>query len=757
MRSRALFLAALLFLMGCNGGSNTTETGNPTASGTLPSPGVTTVAAPDPDTAARSYLDSWVEGDYSTMYNLLTTLSRDSIRIEDFEARYRHVATEANLYEIEYEITQSLVNTPQSAQVGYRVTLRSAIVGEITRETTMALSREGDEWRVAWDDTLILPELAGGNTLSMERVEPARGNIYDNDGDILATSTEAYALTVIPSGVSEGQRDGLVRVLSDATGLTVSTLAARIFDEEAAFFVAVGEISSETFNNFQDRFLGFGNALRWEPYNTRFYPSEGIAPQTVGYFGTIPAEELEIYIPLGYQVDDRVGRMGIERWGESYLAGTIGGDLYVISPENTIVTKLAGKESQASQSIYTTLDKDLQLGAQEAIKDFAGAIVVMERDTGRILAMASSPGFNPNAADPANYNSQLEWDGYFSDPDAPFINHGVQFSYPPGSIFKVVTLAAALESGVYTPEYSFYCGHTWEEIPGVILNDWTLEKELPPTGQIDLIEGLMRSCNPLFYDIGLTLYNQGFTTAVADMARGFGLGVESGIEQFFEEAGQVTDPADDPSTGQSAAFAAVQQAFGQGTTLLTPLQAATYIAAVGNGGNLLLPQIIQRIESPDGGESLAFSPVINGTLPISPENLAQIQRGLRMVVNDPRGTAYRRFSGFPIQTAGKTGTASVSEVGVDPHSWFIGYTFNENPNLPDIAIAVIVENIGEGSDYAAPIFRRVAEIYFYGRPLTLFPWESDFGVMETETPTPEATEEGDGGGSGGTGFVTPTP
>jgi penicillin-binding protein 2 len=471
-----------------------------------------------------------------------------------------------------------------------------------------------------------------------------------------------------------------------------------------------------------------------------------------GWVGPIPGEEAEIWIERGYPVDANVGRSGIESWGEELLSRKRGGDLYLVNEDRTeIITLLSSGEPQASNSIYLTLDKDLQLQAQLAIKDFVGAVVALERNTGRVLAMASSPGFNPNAANPFNFHNEAQWGGFFADLNTPFINRATQGQYPPGSIFKLITMSAALESGLYTPQSELFCAHEWNGLPGVTLYDWTFEKELPASGQLNLLQGLMRSCNPFFYDIGLSLYSNDFPTEVADMARAFGVGSPTGIIGLPEESGQIENP-DDAASGETAA-AAVQQAIGQHTTTLTPLQAAAYVAAVGNGGTLYQPYVIDRVEDTNGEIIQAFSPEENGTLPISQATLQALRTGMRLVVDDPRGTAFRQLSGFQIPTWGKTGTASAA-FG-DPHAWFIGYTNAGRPNQPDIAIAVLVENIGDGSEFAAPIWRRVAEGYFYGQPQAIYPWESQLYVFDPSyfEETPEGEE---GEGNGDTIQLTPT-
>lgn len=747
---RALhFIVFLSFLLAsCAPGGTSQE---------LPTPQISVNTAPSVEGAVNAYLTAWNSADYTAMYGMLSSASQQAISMEDFQARYAMVATQANLFRVDYEILSTLTN-PASAQVGYRVTLNSAVIGAITRDTNVDLVLESGQWRIVWDDRIILPELAGGNVLSLERFVPARGIIYDHNGAPLAANTQAVAVGVFPSMIAEGDGGQVVSELARVSQRPAAELNELIFPEdgEPDYYVPVAEVSAEEFEARAGDWSQL-TGIYYNYYNTRLYFGGSAGPQTIGYYGPIPAEEVPQYIPLGYQSDDRIGRMGIEAWGEEYLAGTRGGSLYVLSPAGEVVTKLAETAAQPAASIYSTIDIELQQRAQAAIKDFNGVIVVLERDTGRILAMVSSPGFNQNWADPGNDNSL--WNTYFPDDVGRFFNRATQGQYPPGSIFKTITFSAALESGLFQPESTLDCANQWYGLANIVLDNWTVVRELPPDGTLTLVQGLMRSCNPWFYQIGLDLYNAGMTDAITEMARGFGLGSPTGIQELPEVAGNISAPnVDNEEVGRQQA---VQQAFGQGSTTITPIQAAVYVAAIGNGGTLYRPQLVDRVVDANGTALLQFEPQVNGTLPISATTLEALQSGMRLVVADPRGTAYRRFTGFSIPVYAKTGTATAAEAeGVDPHAWFIGYTDAGRTDLPDIAIAVMVENVGDGSEFAAPIFRRVASYYFTGSAGPLYPWESQFGVVDPvyfdETLQAEATATAEAGGEDGI-VVTPVP
>ena len=740
IRNRICFFVLFtLALVGCTPTLLSTPTMIPSPPPTLGAVMVNTTSVPDARSAAQAYLDAWKAEDYPKMYSLLTSISQDAMSAEDFEKFYRGVMSEGAFSNIDTEVLSALVLSPTSSQVNYHTVLHSALVGDLAREMVMNLTLENGQWRVQWDQALLIPELAGGNTLSMERFVPSRANVYDREGHALVGLTDATAIGVRPALIDYDYVDDLFSVITALTGMRSDEIEALIerVPEGADWYVPLGEVpASEVESRFGD--LSSFNGLELTPYKARFYSDGGIAPHVIGYVGQIQQGQEEEYLRNGYRIDERVGQAGLEQWGESYLSGKRGGALYVISPQGEIVTKLGESEPQPSDAIYTTLDKDFQLATQQALEGFRGAVVVLERDTGRVLAMASSPGFDPNAFEPLNYNYYALLENLFGNPDNPQLNRATQGLYPLGSVFKIITMAAGLESGRFTPESTLQCGYLFEELDGVTLNDWTYDHYLKdgktqPSGLLTLPQGLIRSCNPWFWHIGLDLFNQGLTKAIADMARGFGLGAPTGIEGVDEQAGNIPEPGSEIDS--------TNLAIGQGTTQVTPLQVADFIAAVGNGGTLYKPQVVERIVSPEGDETFTFKPEKRCELPVSKENLKVIQDALVGVIKStkPYGTAWHRFTGLDIPVAGKTGTAQ-SGSG-EPHAWFAGYTFAENPDRPDIAIAVVAENIGEGSDYAAPIFRRVVESYFYGRPAKVYPWESTFYVTQTPTPPAEATPE----------------
>jgi penicillin-binding protein 2 len=691
----------------------------------------TVLHAPDAESAAKTFLQAWQSEDYASMYAMLTQVSQDALAQDKFTQRYKDAANKMTLQKLDFKILSKMTN-PSNAQVAYQVTYHTKMLGDIVRDNlTMNLSLEKSNWRVQWDDGLILPELHGGNTLQMDIKSPTRGNIYDIHGNAVAYASDVFALGIVKgTDWSADQESTLLSELSRLTGKTASQIKA-LYDNDYTYqgdYVAVGEVTRDA---VLERYnvLSTLPMLRMNEYTGRFYPEGGIAPHVTGYVQAIFPEEVDKYLREGYSLDDRVGRAGLESWAEPYLIGQRGASLYVNNPSGVTVTRLGQVDSKPSQSVYMTIDSRLQVQVQEAMSKFSGAAVVLERDTGRILAMVSSPGFDPNAFESQNYNRVKELGQITGDGQNRLYNRATGNGYPLGSVFKIITSAAALESGLFQPTDTLDCQYDWTEIPGLTLTDWTKDKGVKPSGILTLPEGIMRSCNPWFYHIGYTLYKEGHPPDISNMARAFGLGSKTGVVGLdFDEPGNIPDPTDE----QSAALIAI----GQDKVLVNPLQVARFMAAVGNGGTLYKPQVVEKITDPDGNASVQFKPESQGTLPVKPENLKIIQDAMRRVVSDPRGTAVQVFSGFGVPVYGKTGTAQ-NDLQGHPHAWFAGYTNTGRTDKPDIAFAVIAEYAGEGSEIAAPIARRILEVYYLGQPQRVYPWESQIGVLRTPTPQPD--------------------
>ena len=438
----------------------------------------------------------------------------------------------------------------------------------------------------------------------------------------------------------------------------------------------------------------------------RVYPQGAIAAHIVGYTGEINAEELQTLAAKGYIEGDRIGRAGIEAWGEQYLAGKKGGQLTVIGPNGAVRTVIAERKSEPAADIHLTLDLDLQRPLEAALGDRPSSGVVLDPATGGILAMASHPTYDPNGfvlgfGDP-------EWARLNDENLRPLWNRAAQFGYPSGSIFKVITATAAVERLGMTPETQIPCPAEYS-LPGSpnVWRDWTYPNA---QGTMTLHTAITRSCNTVFYEIGKRL-DAVDANILPEFARAFGLGKETGLEELPEIAGTVPDPKwksdvlrDGWSTGDSINFS-----IGQGYFLATPLQMANVYNALANGGTLLRPFLAAQVVAPDGKVLRAIERKEIGKLPTSPTTMKMIHEAMKNVTVAPNGTALEPFQGSPIVVAGKTGTAEVPPK--EHHAWFASFA---PADAPKITVLTMAENAGPGSRIAAPIARQVYDAYAAG-------------------------------------------
>jgi penicillin-binding protein 2 len=691
------------------------------------------IQVPSPEPAARAFLDAWQNKNYDAMYALLSGASRTALPAEEFRAFYEEVRVQATVRSLEYRLL-SVDVTPTDATVAFEVTLHTILVGDITESARLPLKAESDGWKVAWDGQSVLPQLENGNRLAMHREAPARGNILDRNGLSLAAEMEMVAIGVVPGEITD--EETVLARLSTALDLPRELIRRMYADAAPDQYVPIGDAAMADIVGYFEA-LGQLGGVYLNTSTARYYYGGGVGEHVVGYTSKISSALLADYQALGYNGNETVGATGIERSAETDLAGRAGGTLYVTAADGTPLSILAKADPLPARDVTLTLDRDLQAQIERTVLGpYNGAAVVLNRNTGEVLAMVSSKRFDSNLFTPGSFNGQYALGEILNDSSSPLLNRATKGLYPLGSVFKIITMAAGLQSGLFTPN-TVYDDATgiFNGPGGFVGTDWTIEKDMKPHGRITLEQCLVQSCNPCFWNVGLTLYNKD-PDLVPNMAKAFGLGSPTGIPGLDENAGLVPDEIWKLATEGTAWMPgdALNQAIGQGMLQVTPLQVADFVAAVGNGGTLYRPQVIRSIAPPGGDPIFSLAPVVRGKLPVSAANLEAIQRAMRGVVNDPKGTARARFYGIAdvVKTAGKTGTAQSGSA--DPHSWFVAYTTNQVKDKPDIAVAVIAEYAGEGSTYAARMARRVIEIYFLGHPIVLYPWEATFGLRGTATP-----------------------
>jgi len=456
------------------------------------------------------------------------------------------------------------------------------------------------------------------------------------------------------------------------------------------------------------------------PVPHRNYRTGTVLSHVLGYMNEINQDELERLNADGakYALGDYIGRRGLERYFESRLRGVDGVRKEVVNARGQTIEELNVKlgensmvQPQAGSNMVLSIDMRLQEEAERAFPGVAGAVVVIDVNTGFIRALVSRPGFDPNLLTGRVTPAQMV--AMARDPLQPMINRVAAQHYSPGSTFKVVTSLAGFKSGNFRPESVVNCPGGYK----LGARTWRCHKE-SGHGPMDAKHALQYSCNTWFWKVSDTIG----LDAIADMGKALGLNSPTGIGVLGEVPGIMpsTEYHDRLSPGGYSKGMALNSAVGQGDVNTTPLQMAMVYAAIANGGTLYKPQLVQRIEDLDGRVIESFDPQVVRKLEINPAHRKTIVDALVSVVNEPGGTAYRvRLK--DVVVAGKTGTAQVAAIGavrlkthqmdywVRHHAWFTSFAPAENP---EIAVVVLNEHGGGGGTDAAPTAMAVIQKYF---------------------------------------------
>ncbi len=690
-------LLSCVLMASCQTGTPLPPTAEPTAT-------AVPINAPAHEVAA-AFLQAWQAGQYEAMYALCSTAAQAAFPYSEFLRIYQEIGREATIIAVEPTLLSVLQQGVQ-AQAAFSLHVETSFVGDFAVENELPLIWEAGRWAVVWSKQCIFRELIGKNLVHLVSRPTVRANIYDINGKGLAIKKDLITVGVVPGQIKD--EAAVLARLSLVTGMAQPDIKTKYQDQPATWFIPIADISVEKSQQHYNLLISEPGIVLREK-SVRSYRDPSAAPHLIGFMGGIPEAELAAWQSRGYAGDELIGRTGIEGWGETWLAGQRGGVLTIITPEGQIAATLARREATPARSVYLTLDYDFQRKVEDLLGERKGAVVVLNVNDGRVLAMATWPRFDSNRF--AEGIDSQTWATLVNDPNRPLMNRAIQGQYAPGSTFKVVTMGTAMErSGVPTSK-TYHCTGSWN-VFGWPMTCWLKTGH----GTVDLITALTVSCDVAFYQMGYDLA-QIDKDALSSYARSFGLGTVTGLGQTLdgrpdplgETPGLVPDDAwkrrvlgEGWSTGDT-----VNMSIGQGFLLTTPLQMARLIAAIGNGGILYRPQLVWKMAGVGDQPEITFQPDKVGRLPITPDTLKAIRQGLENVTTKPRGTATHRFVNFPYPVAGKTGTSQ--NEGELPHAWFIGYL---PANQPEIAIAVLLENIGEGSTFAAPLFRQVAAAYY---------------------------------------------
>lgn len=582
---------------------------------------------------------------------------------------------------------------------------------------------EGEEYR----------RRSENNRVRMEELPAPRGRIFARDGYPLVDNRPAFDLMIIPKEAAP--LDDTLAELERYTGFPAVEMARRIREAKVPRFKPLAlrrDIGRDVVAVVEGhRFELPGVYVEISP--RRYYLTSSV-PHLLGYLGEVDVQDLRdsAGTPAPYRPGDVVGRAGIEKSSENWLRGRSGRRQVEVNARGQVVREILRENAIPGGDLYLTIDMTVQRAAEQGLEGKAGAVVAMNPANGDILAMASSPTFDPNEF--ISGITPERWRELSNDPDHPLRDKVIQAVYPPASTYKMVTAMAALNEKLVDRNTTFFCPG-YLQFGERIFRCWHKGGH----GTVNMIRALAVSCDVYFYQVAQRLD----VDILATYAQGCGLGQPTGIDLDGEAAGLVPTSAWKKQRFKEPWHRGemLSVAIGQGYNLTTPLQMVRLMAAVGNGGTLYRPRIIHELVSSDNQRHITPPTEIKGALPVSPAVLSIVKEGVWAVMNNDEGTA-RNYRIPGVRMWGKTGTAQIvgrkagareEDLREDqkPHAWFVAFGERGDRQL---AVAVMVEHGEHGSSAAAPLARDVM-VAFYGK--------NGENVM-TSAPTPTLTPNGNG-------------
>jgi len=565
---------------------------------------------------------------------------------------------------------------------------------------------KGDEFR----------QKSENNSVRFRNLKPLRGLIMDRNRVILADNRPSFDVIYIPNK-NRGNESSIEKLKNLYQSKSLELLYDQSVSKNAKPYLPIKlekNVGMEKIALIETNALDLpGIYIDVSPI--RLYLNGEMLAPIIGYTGEISKEDLGKNDGR-YTYGDVLGKHGVEKFFDSYIRGRRGAELVEVNVYGKEIKNLGRIDPVSGCNIVLNIDADLQKATREALAGRSGAAVVLDVRDGSILAMFSAPSFDPNL-----FNSGIsyeQWEKLKNNPLCPLSNKAISGQYPPGSTYKLIVAAAALEEGVINPETKIFCNGSFT-LGNRTYRCWKKGGH----GSVNLHQAIVGSCDVYFYTVGKMLG----VDKIAQYAKRFGLGEIAGIDLPNEKSGLV--PTKDWKLKRKKSpwlmGETISISIGQGFNLVTPLQLANAFSAFANGGTLWRPRLVKYIETTDGKLYKQFLPEKEGELKLSPKTVESLNSALWGVVNEPGGTGKNaKLSG--VDVCGKTGTSQVLGLSENEiarrakrlaafqkdHALFACYAPLKNP---EIAVAVILEHAGGGGAAAAPVARKILSAYFDGK------------------------------------------
>lgn len=657
---------------------------------TTPETSETTIAD-DASAAAvvifEQFSQAWASRDYSAMHRLLSPKSQQAIDEETFVERYENIMNGIRAENLDFRLLDDHADRP--VEDHERVLLfelnMDTLAGPLTLDDyEMTLSRSDPEqgnWQIEWTEALIFPHMKAQDQVQARTLHPKRGEIYDRSGRGLAVNGELITIGIVPDRFMP-ERDENIAAMADLLGISEEQIE-QVADQATVpdwFYpvVTLGENQSELSAQ-----LTAIDGVIYQRTEGRIYPGGAALGQLTGYVGAITAEELENHPDAGYTAHDQIGKMGLELAFEDRLRGARGGEIYLIDPDtDRVVREIARKEPDHGENITLTIDLDMQRQIYAEMEDEAGSAVALNPQTGEILALVSTPVFDPNVFQ--TYVPQTVRETWNESEKSYFLNR-FNAGYAPGSVFKLVTAAIGLQYGHTQPdEVLSISGRHWQPDDSWGSYRVTRVRDL---GDVDLRDALVKSDNIYFAMQALRIGRQDYESGAA----GFAFGESLPIDMPFYRSQLAND-------GLTHETLLADTAYGQGEILVSSLHMALIYAALASDGDLMTPVLELKND---------FEPNIWHEQAIRSEDVDLLRGMLEEVIHAPDGTAYQGEN-LSRRLLGKTGTAELKahleDEDAEENGWFIAMDAEQDSLL----LAMMIEDVKDrgGSGYVVPFVMR---------------------------------------------------
>lgn len=550
----------------------------------------------------------------------------------------------------------------------------------------------------------VYSERAEGNRLRIIMQPAPRGVVRDRNGIILATSRLSYSVTLYPIQASKEQTEEVIQRLGKLLDLPPAEIRSRWkkMGAVARPVRLMQDVDAETIHTIVENQRQLPG-VSIEPITIRYYPRGKFLAHVLGYTGEITDQELEKLGDQGYRAGDIIGKTGIEKVFDAQLRGEPGRQQIEVDARGKPMRILASVPPVPGKDMTLTIDANLQAVAENHLVGFRGSVVAMDPNNGEVLALASAPSFDPNWF--AGRISPALWKQLSDANERPMQNRAISSKYPPGSIFKIVTHAAAMEGGFanwhsrYNSTGIFYVGSR-------AFRDW----KKGGFGNVDFKRALVMSIDTVYYELGLKMG----ADRMARYARALGLGRPTGILLPQETSGLIPDTQWKRERAKRILSKdtrwypgeSVNMSIGQGYVQVSPIQAAVMISAIANSGHVLRPKLVRPASELERDDP---PPKDEGVPPTSwkPDTWRMLHVALAETVAAGTGGA-AQVPGFP--AAGKTGSAQAANgEKLKTHAWFAGYAPTDRPR---IAVVAMKETAGHGGSVAAPVAGAIMKRFF---------------------------------------------